>query len=166
VLTIPNSGEGIGYMTLRLATYDDIPQIVEMLKAFQIEAGCYSEIEPCDTSLTSSVKTMIDGAESDIVVYQMDGIVAGMTSIVAYPSWFNFAQKTGQEMFWYIRPEYRSKFGIAAKMFRWLEEWAKEHKLRTLSVASTASLNVDRLAEFYKKRGYQPWDILYTKKME
>lgn len=153
-------------MTLRLANHGDIPQLVDMLKAFQIEAGCYSEIDPCDESLASSVKSLIDGPDSDIVVYEMDGIVAGMTGIFASPSWFNFAQKTGQEMFWYIRPEFRKKFGIASRMFNWLEEWAKEHKLRTLSVASTASLNVDGLAEFYKKRGYKPWDILYTKKME
>ena len=148
---------------IRLATHDDIPELVRMLIAFQAEARCYNQIDPCEKSIAKSVQTFIDKEMSDVCVYEDNGVIAGATAIVAYPSWFNFAQKTGQEMFWYIKPEYRGKPGIAMRMFRWLESWAEDKNLTSLTVASTGTLNVDRLGEFYEKRGYIRWDVLYTK---
>lgn len=151
---------------IRMATYEDIPELVDMLIAFQSEAGCYGQIDPDAKSISNSLKMMIDGENSDIAIYEADGKIAGTTAVFAYPSWFNFSQLTGQEMFWYIKPEFRNKFGIAMRMFNWLEKWAEDHSLKTLTVASTGTLKVEKLEKFYESKGYKKWDVLYTKEIK
>lgn len=150
---------------IRLAEQKDIPELVKMLLAFQSEAGCYDQITPCEKSLSNFMAGIITNADADAAVYEVDGIIAGATAILAYPSWFNQAQKVGQELFWYIKPEYRGKYGMAMRMFKWLERWAEDHKLQALTVASTGTLKVEKLGEFYEKRGFKMWDVLYTKEV-
>jgi len=150
---------------LRDAEHPDIPELVEMLLAFQLEAGCYDQIDPCRESLAGFLKGIIDSQDAGAEIYEIDGVIAGATAILAYPSWFNQKQKVGQELFWYIKPEYRGKFGMAMRMFKWLERWAENHKLTALTVASTGTMKVDKLASFYEKRGFKVWDVLYTKEV-
>lgn len=148
---------------LRDAAQSDIPTLIDMLMAFQVEAGCYDQIDPCKESLDDFLKGIMSSKDADVEVYEIDGVIAGATAILAYPSWFNQKQKVGQELFWYIKPEYRGKYGMAMRMFKWLERWAVEHKLTALTVASTGTMKVDKLGEFYEKRGFKMWDVLYTK---
>lgn len=148
---------------IRPATKADIPEIVEMLIAFQEEAGCYGQITPCRESIG---KWVADLSEKECVcVYEYEGEIAGTTALMICPSWFNFSQIIGQEMWWYIKPEYRGKHAIARRLFKWLETIAKERKLVALTVASTGTLKVDRLKDFYERSGYKIWDVLYTKEV-
>lgn len=151
---------------IRLATQADIPELVEMLIAFQNEARCYSQITPCRESLAVFLGGIISGTFADIAAYEYEGEISGITGIISSPCWFNKNQIVGQELFWYIKPKWRGKYGIAMRMFRWLESWAKEKGLSTLTVASTGTIKVEKIEQFYLRRGYEKWDVLYTKGVE
>lgn len=152
---------------IRSAEIKDVPQIVDMLLAFQQEAGCYGHIDPCRDSLTNFITKMIGlPLRAPVVVYEVDGVIAGTTALIVEPSWFNYAQLAAQELFWYIRPEYRGRFGIAMRLFKWLEKWCVDNGVKSLSVASTGTLNVGKLEDFYTRRGFAKADVIYIKEVQ
>jgi N-acetylglutamate synthase-like GNAT family acetyltransferase len=151
---------------IRPATAADVPELVDMLIAFQAEAGCYAHVDPCKESLSRFVGNMTDNpGMAPIAIYEKDGAIAGSTAMLAQPSWFNDQQVNAQEMWWYIKPEYRGSYAIPMRLFKWLEQWAVEHKVKSLTVCSTATLNVGKLEDFYTRRGFVKADVFYIKEV-
>jgi N-acetylglutamate synthase-like GNAT family acetyltransferase len=151
---------------IRQADHSDIPELVEMLVAFQSEAGCYAHIDPCRRSLTECLENMLKQPDiAPIAVYEKDGKVAGSTAIIIQPSWFNDQQKAGQELWWYIKPEYRGSYSIPARLFKWLEMIAESRGMQSLTVASTATLQTGKLGQFYENRGFVKADVFYIKRV-
>lgn len=151
---------------IRPAQEGDLPELVDILLDFQAEAGCYAHVDPCKQSLREFLTRMLNAPDQGpIAVYEYNGEIAGATAMLVGPSWFNSNQLSAQELFWYIRPEYRGRYGIAMRLFKWLEFWCESHGVKSLSVASTATLNVGKLEDFYQRRGFVKADVFYIKKV-
>jgi hypothetical protein len=148
---------------LRLATLSDIPALIIMLKDFQLEAGCYGNITPCDVSLDKSLRFFMLSGRSAVIVGEVDGELIAMTGIMLSPSWFNENQTVARELFWYIKPAFRNIGRLAIQMFNWLEKWAVDVRANELAMARTSTLSPEKLDKFYRKKGFSPADSYYTK---
>jgi hypothetical protein len=127
----------------------------------------YADIMPFDLdSFESSVKTFI-GTDNTVVLVAGDegeDVTHGMAAAIVYPSWWNHAHLTGQELFWWVDESKRG--GKAAiELFNGLERWADKKGVKSFSMISTPNLTPDSLKKLYERRGYKQWDNFYTKEM-
>lgn len=148
---------------IRPAEQKDIPSIVGMLIAFKEEAGCYRDVETNEDSLRDFIEMMLASDVAGVALLELNGVIAGTCGVICSPHWFNMEHKQAQELWWYIKPEYRGRSRGSIQLFRFLEQWPKENGCKTLVVASTATLGVDKLGEFYEKRGFGRADVFYCK---
>lgn len=146
---------------IRPATTADIPALVDMLIAFHAEAGCYDYVEPCRESIAKTAQYMIDSEDASLWVDDKGELVA-LAGIILHPLWCNHAHKQAQEMWWYIKPEYRGGF-TALRFKRLFDEKAKEWGAKSTSLASSKMKGSDRLDEFYLKDGFKQAETFFVK---
>lgn len=148
---------------IRPATTADIPALVDMLIAFQAEAGCYQHVTPCRDSLAEFCFDVIRNDNHDIAIYEKDGKPVGAICMLSFPSWYNRQVMVGQEQFWYIIPEYRGSYAAFSRMFKWACKWCDEKGLNGCSWSSTGNLNVDKLDRFYTGQGFTRSDVIFRR---
>jgi hypothetical protein len=149
---------------IRLATEKDIPFLVDLLIAFQAEAGCYDHVQPCRDSLAEFCFDVIRGASGDIAIYEKAEPV-GAICMLAFPSWYNRNVWVGQEQFWYVLPEFRGSYSAFSRMFKWACKWQDERGLAGVSWSSTGNLNVDKLDNFYQHQGFTRCDVIFRRNL-
>ena len=139
-------------MSVRLATHEDLPKVLDLLKSFAKE-GLFAR-EPNEhfvrfwESALGNIGTIFIAGDYDAVLgallvpEPLDGVM------------------TACEMFWFSRPELRGR--AALEVFAAFEEWASENSERTV-VFHFNHMQADRLARFYTKRGYKSLQTQYAK---
>lgn len=148
-------------MKIRPATPDDFPHLIRMGLAFHA-ASCYSETVAPDVESFKRTVVEIASGPGAVFVAEEDGSVVGMAAATSSPHWFNQSHKIGQEVFWWVDEDKRGT-GAGRLLMDALEEWARLSGCKTFCMASTANLRPEALARLYKRRGYVPQDIYYSK---
>lgn len=152
-------------MKARRATPEDMDAIARMAKSFHA-ATCYVSQIPLNLdSALSSVANFATQPNCIMLVVESDeGKVVGMAAASATRHWFNADHIVGQEHFWWVDEEARGS-GAGLRLIEALEEWATKIGCHSFCMATTANLTPEALAKFYKRRGYEPYDIYYSKVM-
>lgn len=148
---------------IREAECRDIETISELLIDFYREADCFNHVSPNKKRLREFIEMMIVSDAGGVAVVEEKGEIFGTCGMLYSPHWFNLDHKQAQELWWYIKPAFRGKPGGAIKLFRYLERWPKDHGCDSVVVGSTSTLGVDRVEEFYIKRGFGKSDVFYCK---
>jgi hypothetical protein len=68
---------------------------------------------------------------------------------------------TGQEAFWYLKPEHRK--GHGGRLLCALEDLARAKGAKIFSVVAESSERSEGLARLYKTRGYRLSETIYRK---
>lgn len=138
---------------IRLATPDDIPTLLEMGREFHGAAGWadITDFNPVDCAQT--LANMIDVESAILLVVERDGAVVGMAGGVTTPIYFNYAHKSGQELFFWMRPDARNGEGR-------LLLTALENEARALGCESWMMIALDKVrpeatGALYKRNGYR-----------
>ncbi len=111
---------------------------------------------------TSYIMGFKGGVDGCLLVASDQGKAVGFLMAMVYPCWFNENIKTGQDLVWWIEPEYRS-FKLARAMFDALEHWAREQGAHFFIMALTESMDPERLGRWYERRGYKLTERHYAK---
>lgn len=91
-----------------------------------------------------------------------DGECIGAAGALLHPLWVAPGHKTGQELFWYVRPEKRrSKAG--KRLFNELEEWARKSGADSFAMVALSHLHENRIGKMYESKGYTPSERTYIK---
>lgn len=148
-------------MKIRHATPDDLPELVRMGLDFH-RASCYAQTVDADIESFKRTLMAIASGPGAVFIADADGAAVGMAAATASAHWFNAKHKIGQEVFWWVDESHR---GTAAgrMLMDSIEEWARLSGCKTFCMASTANLRPEALARLYKRRGYVPQDIYYSK---
>ena len=138
---------------MRLATIDDLPEIVRMGTEFADALG--------EASDTASIEdTAINLIESDIGVLLIED--HAMAGALVVPNFFNSDRLIATELFWWVDKDARGN-GIGARLLNGLESWAKECGAERLSMISMASLS-GSIGKLYEKAGYRQFETSYMRK--
>ena len=150
---------------IRNATIDDIKQIVYLGERFYNESHDVDEIpyDPIDTY--KSILEIYNGDHGILLVAEQDGQIVGITAGLVFSWYFNSSHKTGQELFWYVHPDYR-KGTIGIRLLKELERQAKEKGATTFIMVSEELMgNHDYMEKLYHKLGYHNYESAYIRNL-
>jgi GNAT superfamily N-acetyltransferase len=148
---------------IRNATPEDIPEIARLGELFHAEAG-WADI--CEYSIDDTQKTLghlVSDESGILLVAERDGEIVGMAGGLAHPIYFNHSHKSGQELFWWMKPGLRDGTG------RLLLE-AMENAARDIGCTSWAMIALDKVqpeitGRIYRRRGYRASEHSYIKRL-
>lgn len=141
---------------IRDAEPRDIPQLVELGRAFYEESGWAARLADmpdghfCPETF-SEIATVLS-ERFLLLVYEKNGQVVGMIGVPYAPAIFNKKLLIGGEIFWYVAPSHRR--GAGAELLRHLESAAKARNVKLLSMVSEHGLRHEALAQVYKRAGF------------
>lgn len=133
--------------------YEEVVSIVDSF---------FEDIAPKDFRITREEidKSFIE-YKDNIYLYIQEGECVG---VIAGKEIENFYSdyKTFQEFFFYVRPEHKAK---AHYFIRKVEQLIKDKGFEFLIMACIHSTNADRLFEFYRTIGYNPFETHFIKRI-
>lgn len=148
---------------IRPAVPADVPEIARLGELFHDEAG-WGDIVPY--SVEDTVKTLSFLIESDdgiLLVAERDGEIIGMTGGLAHPVYFNHVHKSGQELFWWMKPGLRD--GTGRLLLDAMEARAKEIGCSSWSMIALDKVNPELTGKIYRRRGYRASEHSYIKRL-
>ena len=136
-------------MTLRLATTEDIPVILEMAKKFA-DTSPYGKYPQEYSKAEDMVKgLLIDRNKSIVILYEVNGKPEGMIAGVLSEMMFS-RENVAQELIWWVNPGHRSRKSLSLKEA--YEYWAKRVGAKYISMAEP---NDEKVARYYERTGYK-----------
>jgi GNAT superfamily N-acetyltransferase len=150
---------------VRPAEPDDLPALMRMAQDFHAASPCAPYIQFCPASMADTFHRLAVNDEACLLVGEVGGEVLGMIAGVATPHYVNAVHTTTQELFWWVDPAARHT-RVGLRLLQAFEDWARAVGSRTLFMASTATLTPDKLARFYRRKGYGAVDVNYAKNLE
>lgn len=152
-------------MKIRPATYDDIPDMLPMGKAFYEATGLADVgLNYDEGSLEQYMASLVD---SDIatmfVVRDDDGTLMGGLACAKVPWYLDFKQSVVMEQWWWVDEEFRQR-GAARALMTAMDDWAEE-------IGATHALMGDigtggAIGEYYKKKGFVEVETHYYKRLQ
>lgn len=149
---------------IRTATATDAPELVEMGRDFFDESPLAKLTEFDEATFQLTIINLLTQSTGGVVLVIDTGeSLVGMAACVFYPLYFNMSAICSQEIFWFVKPEWRNGLGTAL-----LDELERESARNGANIFMTASLsgNKDRaLDRVYRRRGYTPSENSYIRKL-
>jgi GNAT superfamily N-acetyltransferase len=145
-------------MTIRPATVDDIPRLVEMGVAFLAESIYGKWFQPVPTLVEAVVRQTLEHGAGFVAVSGVNGApLVGMIGILLGPHSFTGAL-IASEIAWYVEPRWRGST-IGPRLLVAAREWATTNGATMLQlVAPTKS----RLGQYLEHIGYEAAETAYV----
>lgn len=151
-------------MTIREAIERDIPALLEMGRRFFAVSG-YEPLTCYDSrSMEKTLRSLLSDGNGILLVAETGGGIAGMAGGMIYPFYFADSHMTGQELFWWVDPEYRGG-GPGPKLLEHMERTAREKGAQSFVMGALAARRPDRTGALYRRRGYVPMEHLYIREL-
>lgn len=146
---------------VRHATFQDVPRMVELGRAFFSVSDMEALATFCPDSFAVSLHNMIHTPSAILLVAEVAGEVIGFAGAMVFPAYWNDQALIGQETFWWVQPDYRGKAG--AVLLHALESEARKQGARSFLMVSLEALRPDAVGKLYERRGYAPLEHSYWK---
>ena len=151
---------------IRPATKNDMLYILSFAQKFFGQTRLKDNVALKDEDFLESMGGFVEGTgpfPAGVFILEKEfptGVIAGMV----YDTWFNTSVKTGQDLFWWIEPEYRN-FASANSMLRTLEDWARSQGALWFTMAVTETMRPQSLEKWYRRRGYEPSECHFIRRL-
>lgn len=144
---------------IRTTTAADDPALIRFGRSF-FDSLPYNDVTYDDESAARFLALMRE--RGVLLLAEADGFPVGMAGGLYAPFIFNDRFKVGQELFWWIEPEYRS-LGIGRELLAELEISAKNAGCIRWSMIAIAGTQ-DQVGKLYDRAGYELAELTYTKR--
>lgn len=147
-----------GDLMIRLATIEDMPELLRMGKSF-FDASGYGNVT-CFNSLDAE-NLLITLIENECVL--TDG-KNGMIGFVVFPLFFNSTYKLSQELFWWVdKNERKGRLGIS--LLKAAEKKSKEKGADSMIMLSINDLDGNKINRIYEATGYSRQEQSYMRSL-
>lgn len=147
---------------IRPSVATDMPQLVEMGRAFWQEAGHAEKTGAfCPVSFAHTVDLLITAKL--MLTAEKDGEIVGMGAADVAPAFWNHKIKLGREAFFYIVPSARK--GLGRKMIAALETAAGNYGAAFFDVVAEPGPRSKPLGKMYEMAGYQSSETTFRKRL-
>lgn len=148
-------------MEILQAQHKDLDALVEMGGDFFVEAGWQEPLKWDPERARESLTGLLEDEQAVILVAKNQEQYVGMVGALVYPVWYNTSILTGQEFFWYVKPESRGNVGI--KLLLELEKIAAQKGAVMFEMMSMQSM--PSLDAVYSRFGYKPSEKTFMKRL-
>lgn len=141
---------------MKIATIDDVAEILEMSKQFMSKTG-YAEYSD-EQNIRNLIESIVTGRQDQMIILLKPGVgfIAGQaTPFVFGPHYI------ASEIAWWINEEKRNS-GIGEELVEAFEYWAKN--VAGCTIITLTSLD-DGVGKFYEKKGYKLHERAYMKEL-
>ena len=139
----------------------DLPEILEMARAFHAESPLHSPYLFSTEKVENLVGHAINAPEWCPVVAIDDAGLCGMALVFAMPMFFSDALQGGDLAF-YV-PQTRRGSLAAREMAEFIEQWRTRMGVVAMDIGINTGINHDRALSFFMKCGYRPVGIVVRK---
>jgi GNAT superfamily N-acetyltransferase len=150
--------------TIRHAEPKDFNDLVEMGREFFEHSG-YRDLTTFDeASFSTTIIALMSGIGGGcLLVAEVDDRAVGLAGSVIFPFYANMGTRIGQEVLWWVKPDYRS--GIGSDLMDELEAEAMRNGADVFMNACLAGQRDQAMDRVYRKRGYRPAENTYIRKL-
>lgn len=148
-------------MIIRLATYEDIPQILELGETFFNSTLIAKAGAPFDKDGTKELFEDLEEQEL-IVVAEIDGKIIGFILLDLNPTIGSFEIIQGSELAFYVEPGHREK-GVGRELILGAEEVLRQHGAQVYSMSSMVTSNPKIVDKLYQDLNFIHTESTYSK---
>ncbi len=150
---------------IRQAREADMAAILRMGREFHDQSSFAGMAEYDAGSFERTVGLLMsEHVAGVLLIANYDGAVVGMAGCALFPFFFNVNVTLAQELFWYVQPEHRK--GAGAALLDGLEIEAGRRGAVAMISAAIAGLRDDAIARVYVRRGYEPAENTFIKRLQ
>lgn len=150
--------------TIRPAEPKDLIEVIDMGREFFEQSGNGAFTTFDEPSFTTTVIGLMSGVANGVLLVAESGeCPVGIAAHVVFPFYANMATKVGQELFWFVKPDFRN--GIGAALLDELEADARRKGADVFMSAAIAGLRDGAIARVYERRGYRPSENTFIRKL-
>lgn len=149
-------------MIVRKATLADLDKYVVLAQAFH-EASPMKTVAAFDRQ--GYIEFLVSSLDKDSIgiwLAEIDGEIVGICGAILYPLYFSPSSLVVQELWWWLTPASRGT-GAGAKMFKQIEEWAKQHKALALFMIALEDERAKKMEKLYVRAGFTPMERTFMK---
>jgi len=149
---------------IRRGTPTDFPAMIEMGRAFFVEAG-HEGSHPGFTFDPESFAATLGQLEPHgmLLVVEKDGRLVGMAAMDMAHAFWNHKVILGREAFFYIVPAARK--GLGRKLIAAMETAAASYGATVFDVVAEPGPRSKPLAEIYRRASYNPAETTFRKRL-
>ena len=148
---------------IRKATLDDVARIAELGALFHAEAGWGDICEYVCEDTEKTLRYLVEDNNGILLVAERDGEIVGMCGGLAHPIYFNHAHKSGQELFWWVKPDCRG--GVGKALFDAMEDEARRLGCTSWAMTALDKVQPELTGRLYRRRGYRASEHSYIKRL-
>ena len=143
---------------IRLANYDDIPELLRMGKEFYDASG-YKDV--CGFNYTDVTGLLVRLIDAGTLLTNGDSCMLGFTT---FNMFFDVSCLSAQELFWWVDKDKRGgRLGL--ELFAKTEEIAKNMGVKNMIMLSLDHLDGEKVNRIYEKLGYVSREKSYMRSL-
>ena len=152
-------------MIVRNATEADLDQYLVLANDFH-DASPMNGIAQFDVEgYASFYKNALNNPDVGIWLAEIDSKIVGITGALVFPLYFSPTHLVAQELWWWLTPTARGS-GAGAKMFKQIEQWAKEKNAKSLFMIALEDDRADKMEKVYIRAGFTPLERTFVKEVK
>lgn len=149
---------------IRIAEPKDFEAIIEMGREFFEQSGNSAFTTFDEPSFATTVIGLMSGvANGTLLVAESLERPVGIAAHVVFPFYANMKTKIGQELFWFVKSDFRN--GLGAELLDELEADAKRKGADVFMSAAIAGLRDAAIGRVYQRRGYKPAENTFIRRL-
>lgn len=152
-------------MLVRNAAEADLDQYLVLAKDFH-DASPMNGIAEFDIEgYASFYKNALNNPDVGIWLAEIDSKIVGITGALVFPLYFSPTHLVAQELWWWLTPTARGS-GAGAKMFKQIEQWAKEKNAKSLFMIALEDDRAEKMEKVYIRAGFTPLERTFVKEVK
>jgi len=151
-------------MIVRKATETDLPKYAVLAESFHMASPMHGVIDFDPVGYAQFFTASLQNDNVGIWLAEIDGEIVGISGALVYPMYFNPSTLVVQELWWWLTPKSRGS-GAGGKMFKQIEEWAKERNASALFMIALEDSRAKKMENLYVRAGFKPMERTFIKEV-
>jgi N-acetylglutamate synthase-like GNAT family acetyltransferase len=151
-------------MIVRKATETDLPKYIVLAESFHMASPMHGVIDFDASGYAQFFTTSLQNDSVGIWLAEIDDEIVGICGALVYPMYFNPSALVVQELWWWLTPVSRGS-GAGGKMFKQIEQWAKEKDASALFMIALEDSRAKKMENLYVRAGFKPMERTFIKEV-